>query len=208
MAPILKDWVVHNASATLRWDHTNKGLCYNNLPFLYNITWYPLVEGVPQMDVTRVNTTQSGASKFVIVELTPGTVYQVKIVGFSSQSSLQVMSELLLFNLTTEGIRMHALFCVYIVHHVWMCILIACNCPFCIVYSMCLLFCMSHCVLMGTSAQLDTVQLKYIVFIPIIVLKVSYHVARYSGNCTGMVHGFQYDTLYVNFALCDDLHMV
>lgn len=42
---------------------------------------------------------------FVIVDLTPGTVYQVEIVGFSTDGPFQVTSDQLQFNLTTEGMN-------------------------------------------------------------------------------------------------------
>ena len=62
MPPTLTDPVVIGTNVRISWDHTNKGPCFSNLTFSYNITWYPVVGGVPQRgggaegcDQTRCN---------------------------------------------------------------------------------------------------------------------------------------------------------
>ena len=109
-APILIHQVELSASATLQWNHTEKGDCYDSVNFSYNVTWYSVVGGVLQLDAQTI-TTQSGAKEVAIQGIKPGTLYHVEIVGFSTDNAFPVTSQLLPVNLTTKG--MHCFVCVY-----------------------------------------------------------------------------------------------
>ena len=83
------------------WDHTNKGPCFNNLTFSYNIIWYPLVGGATQTG----KESDLGATRFIITGLTSCKMYSAEIIGFLQGSYPKVYSETATLNFTaTEGI--------------------------------------------------------------------------------------------------------
>ena len=108
-APTFTDTVVSGTSVTVSWDHTNKGPCFNHLIFFYNITWYPLVDGVPQKGEEQSNVTGPGTTEYIITDLMKDTDYQVELVGFTSRDPI-VRSEVATVDFTTEGVyvQMHA----------------------------------------------------------------------------------------------------
>ena len=73
-------------SKILEWDHTDRGPCFTNLTFSYNITWYPVVGGVPQKGEGQSAVTEPGATEYTITNLMNGTDYQVELFGFTSSA--------------------------------------------------------------------------------------------------------------------------
>ena len=81
--PTFSDPVVVGSSVQLLWDHTDKGPCFNHLTFSYNITWYPVVGGVPQRGAGQSVMTGPGAAVYIITDLMNNTDYQVELFGFT-----------------------------------------------------------------------------------------------------------------------------
>ena len=83
-------------TATLMWNHTDKGPCFTNITFSYNVTWYPVVCGVPLR-----------GEGYTITNLMNGTDYQVELFGFTSSNPVvysEVATVLVIF--TAEGVYM------------------------------------------------------------------------------------------------------
>ena len=95
--PILAEPMVNGSSARISWSHTDKGLCFHNLTFSYNITWYPVKGGE-----TQSNTTWPGATEYIITNLMRNSGYRVGLVGFTL-SEPPVYSETAVVNFTTKG---------------------------------------------------------------------------------------------------------
>ena len=93
----------NGSSATVTWDHTDQGPCFTNLTFSYNITWYPVVGGVPLRGEGQSGVTGPGATAYTITDLMNGTDYQVELFGFTSSDPV-VYSEVATVNFTTEGV--------------------------------------------------------------------------------------------------------
>ena len=91
------------ATTKLEWEHADKGTCYNNLIFSYNITWYHVVGGVPLKGEGQSAVTGPGATEYTITNLMNGTDYQVELFGFTSSDPV-VYSEVATVNFTTEGV--------------------------------------------------------------------------------------------------------
>ena len=106
---ILTDPGVIGTSVTVSWDHTNKGPCFNNLTFSYNITWYPVVGGVPQRGEGQSVMTGPGATVYIITNLMNDTDYRVELFGFTPIHP-PVFSIVATEDFTTKGV------CLYIVH--------------------------------------------------------------------------------------------
>ena len=81
--PILADPKVNGTSVKLSWNHSNKGSRFNHLTFSYNITWYPVVGGVPQGREELSGMTGPGATVYIITNLMNDTYYQVELFGFT-----------------------------------------------------------------------------------------------------------------------------
>ena len=105
--PILADPEVNGTNVTVSWNHTNKGPCFNHLTFSYNITWYPVVGGVPQRGEEQSGMTGPGATEYIITNLMKDTDYQVELVGFAL-SDPPVFSKVATVNFTTKGVCMCA----------------------------------------------------------------------------------------------------
>ena len=95
--PIFAEPVLNGASVRISWNHTDKGLCFRNHTFSYNITWYPVKGGE-----THSNTTRPGATEYIITNLMRNSDYRVHLVGFTS-SEPPVYSETAVVNFTTKG---------------------------------------------------------------------------------------------------------
>ena len=104
MPPKVTDPVVNGTRVTILWDHTNKGPCFNNLTFFYNITWYPV--GISHARDVQGIVTGPDAAQLTIITLMYDTDYQVKIVGFTL-SDPAVYSEEATVNFTTKGVYVH-----------------------------------------------------------------------------------------------------
>ena len=87
---------------TLMWNHIDQGPCFTNLTFSYNITWYPVVGGVPLREEGQSGVTGLGATAYIITNLMNDTDYQVKLFGFTSSDPV-VYSEVATVNITAEG---------------------------------------------------------------------------------------------------------
>ena len=97
--------VVNGTMATASWHHTDKGPCFTNFTFSYNITWYPVVGGVPLRGEGQSGVTGPGATAYIITNLMNGTDYQVELFGFTSSDPV-VYSEVATVNFTTtEGMN-------------------------------------------------------------------------------------------------------
>ena len=94
---------IYRMTATLMWHHTDKGPCFINLTFSYNITWYPVVGVVPPRGEGQSAVTGPGATEYNIINLMNGTDYQVELFGFTSSYPV-VYSEVATVNFTTEGV--------------------------------------------------------------------------------------------------------
>ena len=91
----------------LLWNHTDKGPCFNKLTFSYNVTWYPVVCGVPLRGEGQSGVTGPGATEYTITNLMNGTDYQVELFGFTSSVPVvysEVATVLVIF--TAEGVYM------------------------------------------------------------------------------------------------------
>ena len=111
MPPTLTDLMVMGTNVRISWDHTDKGPCFSNLTFSYNITWYPVVGGVPQRREGQRGVTKPGATEYIITNLLSNTDYRVELVGFTpSDLAMQqyVHSEVAMVNFTTEGVCPYA----------------------------------------------------------------------------------------------------
>ena len=86
------------------WNHTNKGPCFTNLTFSYNITWYPVVDGVPLRGEGQSGVTGPGATEYTITNLMNGADYQVELFGFTSSDPV-VYSEVATVNFTDEPLE-------------------------------------------------------------------------------------------------------
>ena len=94
-------------TATLMWNHTDQGPCFTNPTFSYNITWYPVVGGVPLRGEGQSAVTGPGATAYTITNLMNGTDNQVELVGFTSSDPVvysEVATVLVIF--TAEGVYM------------------------------------------------------------------------------------------------------
>ena len=85
------------------WDHTDRGPCFNQLTFSYNITWYPVVGGVPQRGEGESVLTGPGATVYIITNLMKDTNYQVELFGFTPCEPV-VYSEVATVDFTTTGV--------------------------------------------------------------------------------------------------------
>ena len=103
VSPILADPVVIGTSVTVSWDHTDKGPCFNNFTFSYNITWYPVVGGVSQRGEGQSVLTGPGATEYNITNLMKDTDYQVELFGFTPIPP-PVFSSVATVNFTTTGV--------------------------------------------------------------------------------------------------------
>ena len=83
MPPTLTDPVVIGTNIRILWDHTDKGPCFSNLIFSYNITWYPGVGGVPLWREVQWGVTKPDATEYIITNLLSNTNYRVELVGFT-----------------------------------------------------------------------------------------------------------------------------
>ena len=107
MPPVVGSPVLVGNAVLMQWNHTNKGPCYSDLTFSYNITWYPVGGGTGQMDTVETATACSNSEdvntiQYIITNLLPSTRYQLKIVGFTSTRP-QVHSEPVTVGLATQG---------------------------------------------------------------------------------------------------------
>ena len=91
-------------TATLMWNHTDQGPCFTNLTFSYNITWYPVVGGVPLRGEGQSAVTGPGATEYTITNLMNGTDYQVELFGFTSSDPV-VYSEVATVNITSDELE-------------------------------------------------------------------------------------------------------
>ena len=91
-------------TVTLMWNHTDKGPCFTNLTFSYNITWYPVVGGVPLRGEGQSGVTGPGATAYTITNLMNGPDYQVELVGFTSSDPV-VYSEVATVNITSDELE-------------------------------------------------------------------------------------------------------
>ena len=82
-SPIPSGPVVNGTSVTVLWDHADRRPCFNHLTFSYNITWYPMVGGVPQRGEGQSGVTGPGATEYIITNLMKDTDYQVELFGFT-----------------------------------------------------------------------------------------------------------------------------
>ena len=103
--PTFTDPVVIGTSVTVSWDHTNRGPCFNHLTFSYNITWYPVVGGVPQKGEGQSVMTGPGTTEYIITNLMKDTDYQVELFGFTP-CHVPVFSSVATVNFTTKGVCM------------------------------------------------------------------------------------------------------
>ena len=101
--PTFTDPVVVGSSVQLLWDHTDRGPCFNHLTFSYNITWYPVVGGVPQRGEEQSGMTGPGATEYIITNLMKDTDYQVELFGYTP-SHPPVFSIVATVNFTTGGV--------------------------------------------------------------------------------------------------------
>ena len=111
--PTFTDLIVNGTNVRISWDHTNKGPCFSNLTFSYNITWYPVVGGVPQRGEGQRDVTGPGATEYIIANLMNNTDYRVELVGLAGPV---VHSEMATMNFTTKGVCVHAG-----VHNIYIC---------------------------------------------------------------------------------------
>ena len=95
--------MVNGTSVTVSWNHTEKGLCFNNFTFSYNITWYPVVGGVPLRGEGQSGVTGPGATEYIFTNLMNNTNYRVELVGFTP-SAPPVFSKVATENFTTTGV--------------------------------------------------------------------------------------------------------
>ena len=91
-------------TVTLMWNHTDKGPCFTNFTFSYNITLYPVVGGVPLRGEGQSVVTGPGATEYTITNLMIGTDYQAELVGFTSSDPV-VYSEVATVNITDEPLK-------------------------------------------------------------------------------------------------------
>ena len=124
--PTFTDPVVIDTNVTVSWDHTNKGPCFNHLTFFYNITWYPVVGGVPQRGEGQSGVTGPGATEYIITDLMSDTDYRVELFGFTP-SHPPVFSIVATVNFATRG--------------VCTCMHVMCACMTIGMYNVCLLPC-------------------------------------------------------------------
>ena len=96
--PIFADPSVNSTSVRVTWNHTNKGPCFSNLTFSYNITWYP----VEKPQGKQRNVTKPGATEYNITNLESKTDYRVELVGFTD-SEPPVYSKMAMVDFKTEG---------------------------------------------------------------------------------------------------------
>ena len=106
--PTFTDPLVNGTSVTVSWDHTDKGPCFNHLTFSYNITWYPVVGGVPQKREGQSGVTGPGATEYSITNLMSDTSYQAELFGFTPSHS-PVFSSVATVGFTTKGVCMHSI---------------------------------------------------------------------------------------------------
>ena len=107
--PTFSDPLMNGTSVTVSWNHTDKGPCFNHLTFSYNITWYPVVDGVPQKGEGQSGVTGPGATEYIITNLMNNGNYQVELFGFTP-SHPPVFSIVATVGFKTKGV------CLYIVH--------------------------------------------------------------------------------------------
>ena len=96
--PIFANPIVNGTRARVTWDHTDKGSCFSNLTFSYNITWNPVEK--PQGKQSDV--TEPGATEYNITNLERKTDYRVELEGFTD-SDPSVYSKMAIVNFTIEG---------------------------------------------------------------------------------------------------------
>ena len=101
--PTFSDLVVNGTNVTVSWDHSNKGPCFNHLTFSYNITWYPLVDGVPQKGEEQSGVTGPGTTEYIITNLMSDTDYRAELVGVTLSDPI-VHSEVATVNFRTKGV--------------------------------------------------------------------------------------------------------
>ena len=108
--PTFTDPLMNGTSVTVSWNHTDKGPCFNNLTFSYNITWYPVVGGVPQRGEGQSGVTEPGATEYIITNLMSNTDYRVELVGFTPGDH-PVFSSVASVNFTIGGVcvRIHSI---------------------------------------------------------------------------------------------------
>ena len=88
---------------TVSWDHTDRGPCFNHLTFSYNITWYPVVGGVPQRREGQNGVTGPGSSEYTITNLMNDTAYRAELFGLTSCHPL-VFSFVATVDFTSKGV--------------------------------------------------------------------------------------------------------
>ena len=93
----------HWITAIVMWDHTDRGPCFNHLTFSHNITWYPVVGGVPQRGEGQSGVTGPGATVYIITNLMNDTDYHVELFGFTPSEPV-VYSEVTTVDFTTTGV--------------------------------------------------------------------------------------------------------
>ena len=101
--PTFTDPLVNGTSAIVSWDHTDKGPCFNHLTFYYNITWYPVVGGVPQRREGQSGMTGPDATEYIITNLMNDANYHVELVGFTP-GDRPVFSIVATVDFTTKGV--------------------------------------------------------------------------------------------------------
>ena len=101
--PTFTDTVVIGTGVTVSWDHTDKGPCFNHLTFSYNITWYPVVGGVPQRGEGQSGVTGTGATEYIITNLMGDTNYRAELVGFTASDPI-VRSEVATVDFRAKGV--------------------------------------------------------------------------------------------------------
>ena len=137
---VVRRLLIISTTAILMWDHTNKGPCFNHLTFSYNITWYPVVGGVPQRGEGQRVTTGINETQLLIPDLMYSTRYKVEILGISSTPP-QLGSEPTTANFTTNGVCVCVCVCVCVRVYVCVCV---CVCV-CVYVCTCVYVCVRVC---------------------------------------------------------------
>ena len=101
--PILTDPLVNGTNVTVSWNHIDKGPCFNDLTFSYNLIWYPVVGTVFDRKEGQSGVTVPGATAYIITNLMSVTSYQVELMGFTSSDPV-MYSKVAAMNFTTEGV--------------------------------------------------------------------------------------------------------
>ena len=110
-------FVANGLTATLMWNHTDHGPCFNNLTFSYNITWYSVVGGVPISREGQSGVTGPGATEYTITNLMNDTDYtKWSCLGSLQVTQLHVYSDVATVNFTAEGVYVYVCNCPYIVY--------------------------------------------------------------------------------------------